>query len=515
MPERYHIDFSQMTMNTSLSTDKRIPPLYTLVKNADPSIDGKFKRRGGYTDLSTNASPNAGSVAINAVCPTILGDTGTVLANGVAITATPKLYSLALRASTWNDEGVTPTSTFPWQFAWGLNASQQQVVYLAPSSAVAGGTVYSVRHAVGTTVLLGQGANGFVTARCCAYFLNRLWVGASAKSGSVVNDLVQYSVAGDDNDFNGTGSGTLSLKPPYGLNNGMEAMAVYNGRLYFGAGASLMVLTGTTPSTFGSQFVQRVNIINGATFYPVGGFLWWVDIDGIWQFNGSTAQNIALRDMAYFFNTELTLTDKLTASMSWDESQGLIRLCFPTANVTIEYNYIHRTWAKIVYAGTRAINVIGPPCSKLLGGNVNYLLGAANTGEVFVQNDSTLTDDGNTVISSFQSGYIHLAAMSNQGTYGDDFRLVALELHVAKRSVAITYKMDWQTDTQPTAESQKTLTVAAASSDQDYPSVINANALLPTHRTGKYLSFTLTEDTAAARGDLRGMTFYFDVMKRN
>ena len=511
MPERYHIDFSQVTMNTTLANDKRIPPLYTLVQNVSTASEGSLSRRDGYENVATDTPLTAGSAAINGVTPTVIGNTGTVLANAVAVTPT-KIYFLSLRVAGWSDVTPSvPTDAVGYQYAWGLNASQVQVVYLAPSSATAGGKIFSVTHALGTTVLLGQGANGFVTARCCAYFLNRLWVGGSAKSGSVQNDLVQYSVAGDHNDFNGTGSGTLSLKPPYGLNNTMEGMAVYNGRLYFAAGASLMVLTGTTPSTFGAQFVTRVNIVAGATMIVAGGYLWWVDTDGIWQFNGAKAVNIHGRDI---LGTTIPLVDISYSSSSWDERQGIVRFFFPTSSFMLEYNYNHQTWKKQVFAGATPINVIGPPCAKLEGDSVNYLMGGTTSGKVYVSHNNTTTDDGTTPTMTLTSGAIHLAAMSNQGTYGDEFRIVALELHCKRQTSNVTYKITWQTDTQPTAESQRTLTVTGTTAT-DIPYVVNANALLPTHRTGKYLQFTLVEETASVISSLRGMTFYFDVMKRN
>ena len=461
-----HLDAIQATEHHTKFPSKIYPPNYRELRNLNLTMDGVFATRFGYENLNTNASPNAGTGQITAVAPAGMESASSVLYDGYCIggpttgSDNATIYWMGLRNDDWTSAGITTaTNTYPWQYAWGYNSARTPGVILSPVGDSGGGKIY-FGASLGTVTQLGSvsdASNLWTTGRCAEYFLNRGWIGAP----DGVNDRVYYSITGNLNNYYGIGSGYLELFPPGGAFIDLTGMCIYRNRLFFACSTTLMVLTGTTERTFGTQYVHRVNVINGATMLSSENLMFYQDLDGIWIFNGATPVNIGLLDQANIWD-DLSQLDKVQASACIDKMQGIYRIFFPAANQIWEYWYRKKRWVINVPAFTTdVIRVIGPIGPQLEGPYANYPLGAATNGRVFINHSEQKTDVGTAIIPIIKTGDLMLGLLNEKPGYEATVTDIWV-LAIPDSSTDYTVTLDMDVD--GTALTQQTKTVTSGSS---------------------------------------------------
>ena len=296
------LDFLGSSINTTISPDKRVPPAFTDLKNSELAQVGRFQKRFGISDSSTNASPDIPETAVNAVVPGLLSDLGNLVNQVLVAVGDDAFYWQFQKASAWASIGAAQTAadTYPYRVAWGFDEASDPVVYFANNESNTGPGVFAIDAINGTLTKIGSdsdGSNPWDDGDAVEYFLDKLWVGKVDAN----TDRLYWSVTGDHNDFYSDGSGFINLRNPGGGSGtaslGITALRRYRNRLYIGSASTLSVITGTTSNTFGSSFIRPQNAVAGATMFVAGDFLFFADHDGIWQFNGTTAANITRNTM--------------------------------------------------------------------------------------------------------------------------------------------------------------------------------------------------------------------------
>jgi hypothetical protein len=498
-------------MNTSQANDKLIPPVMEEVVNIETARRGRARKIYGYDDISVNASADVQLVArINAIAPITPGDLASTILGSVIVIGDGEFYGLDLLASTWSAWSiVAPGDSYPWNIAWGINASGVAVVYFARNN------VFACRN-LGTATKYGTGAP-WTIPDAVEFHLDKLFVANVTVSGTEHNDRVYWSVTGDDNDFTSSGSGFLDVRDPGGGSSnfavGITGMRVYQNRLYIAQQSSLYCLTGTTSETFGVERITDINIINGATMYVTGGFLFFVDRDGIHQFNGRTTKNIMAPSMFAKWDTLVSSPDIGSATATWDEIDGVYKVFFPNAQELWCYHYRTGQWDIRTFNSTDDVRVVGPPMNTIVGRATNFGLGSLTSGKAWHVNDQVVTDDGGTITGSVTTGNIRLAEM-NGGRPGDHARLLYIDIEAVQQDQAGVIKVDITID--GTAQATASLTGADAGGSADtFPTHYDGK---PTTRidlgsiskSGRFFQFKFSDDDANSRMDLRRVTVWYE-----
>src|SRR3990167_9275050 len=173
---------------------------------------------------------------------------------------------------------------------------------------------------------------------------------------------------------------------------------------------SLHVLTGSTSNTFGQTFLRGQNKGNGFTMWVADDRLFFCDRNGIWMFNGSTAQNIIFGKMKDRWQNLSTTGDADLATAGYDESVGIYYIYFPTKGHLWVYDYVRDRWEFDSFDQFSA-QVVGPS----LGWTPTYQywvpLGTkatgSNSGEVIQLWSGAATDMGAAIATcSFTTGHI-------------------------------------------------------------------------------------------------------------
>ena len=502
------IDFVNMTMNTTLSKDKVLPPQFVEVKNAELAESGSFRKRKGINDWTTD-NPSASNV--NAIAPLYLKTSANITVFAIADN---EVWFVTSDGGSWTQEGggnLTGSVT-PHQISWGmfLDTTLKSSLYF---SHITTGVIR-----VGDTDWLKLGGATFTQAACAEYFLNKLFVGKTVESGVTYGNRLRWSITSDDNDWTGTGSGffPVSLSGSGTVTNasGITGLRVYRDRLWIGTDTTLHVLTGTTSNTFGADYVRTQNFVNGATMYETGGFLWYVDRDGIWQFNGTTAINVVSNNMHDKWVALDDANDILKATASWDDENGIYRVFFPA--VVEEWSYYYRTgrWAIRTFNTANNIRVISPPYAHKNVKPSPYFLGTITDGKVYSYPTvvgTTLQDDGNAITASFTTGKLHLGSLAEQPESEAAITDIWVD-YVEQAAAAVTLTMDVEVD--GTSITQQTITIAdAGASDDDFPT--QQRMPLPAETlSGRYFEFKFQDATDAVRCDIRKVIIRYELENR-
>lgn len=503
---RLTIDFINMTMNTTLATDKRVPPVFTEIRNADIEVEGRFRKRHGYSNWSTNASPNAGSGSVGMVAPAILNDFFSTI---YAISGADIYYNDANRTDAWTDTSINAYSGWPYQLSWGLNASGKNVLYVAyPIQGLWG--LFNDKSAPVKYGYASDASNPWENCACGEWWLNRLWVGnVQTHAGTEYRNRLYYSVTGNDNDFYSSGSGYLSLTPPgYPY---IDALRVYRDNLYVATSGALMMITGTTEDTFGSEYIRPIRSIQRATMYVVDDFMYWADVNGIWEFDGSTAVNLTERDQVQ----EWRASRLNGATATWDEEQGIYSVYFSYPPYPIlNYHYREKRWTKNIADGSTAFRVISPPIGYwgTIKNPIAYLAGGITGGKVYLIDQNYSQDDGTAITADIETGQLPL------GGVGNEVRIKRMFLYAAKQTTQYTVKLDVVIDGgRDVTPTQLTLTIPAAASAQDFPTRYTFDTLVDSSgnetATGEYFKFKLTCDTNNVREDIRAFVIDYEVLE--
>lgn len=510
-------------MNTTLASDKRVPPIFTEIKNVDISKKGRLVKRFGISNASTNASPDIPETRINAIAPWVLGDPASPTNQFIVALGDDQFYYQVFKTSSWQTAGSAQTGadTFPWRIAWGINAALAPRVYFADKNA----GVFAIEAALGSLTKHGSdsdASNPWDDAEAVEYFLQRLWV-ANIKNGSTnLADSLYFSVAGDDNDFYSAGSGLLVIRPPGGGTSstsvGILGLRVYRNSLYVATGVSLGRITGTTEDTFGHEFIRPQRNVTGSTMYAAGDYLFYVDFDGIWQFNGSTAINLVNDpslpgNMQEKWDALSDANDIEVATATWDDGRKFYSVYFPAVAEQWFYHYETGQWMIWTYSAPNAIRVISPPCGAFNDGQqVDFALGAATNGHVYRLNKSVKQDDGVAIVASITTGHMPIAG------YGNEARITGIAVYVARQTADSTIKLDITPDGDTHINPvQLSLTATLAGSQQDFPTKYVFDS--PTDSsgneaaTGEFFQFKLTCETDNVLEDVRALEIEYEVLK--
>ena len=497
------IDFSNLGMNTTLANDKAS---FVEVKNADVSRAGSFRKRRGLEDYTSGNDIT--KTKVNAITPLYKkGRLGGSAATLVAI-ADDETWAVTTISNSWAKFGsaVTNADTYPYRIAWGITAAGNPAVYFANSTP---GVIRFDTN--GTNLVIGSGT--FTLGNSVEYFLDKLWVGGV----SGFPDRLYYSQTGDDDDWTGSNSGNIPLRTPGGGTNAqslkIQGLRVYRDRLYILSSAALHVITGKTTSTFGKQILRDANFPNGSTMWVAGEWLFWADRDGIWQFNGTTAVNIAQRDMRERWETLDDAGDVDVASGSWDDQYRYYTVFFPAAVEQWFFYYDTQQWTVMTYATTDNIRTIGPPATYA-GLNPNSpLIGAVTNGKAYITRSAT-TDDGNAITGSFKTGHVRLGELQD-GKPGDRFSIRRVDVETAEQDETGVVNLIFTID--GAAQTSKALTVTDAGATTDtFPTSYdgqNSNTIVDLSDillTGKYMQLEVTDDDANSRCDIRRIVVWYE-----
>ena len=442
--------------------------------------------------------------------------------------------------------------------AWNSNTEKNccYFIYRNPANGVF--TVKSVGNDASTVEPTIQTLN-WQSATCAEYHLNKLWVGGIrepdnpeliaaadnllvnrhnrirwSKTGSID---ANYSGVGAGNEGSWGGSGTGYLDVPVTGEHLVVGMRSFRGKLYVLTTSDLFVVTGTTSDQFGLTRLLSTPSAIGLTMWASDDYLFWADANGIHQFNGSSSKNITedTVPVAYkqkqieqynqigtgvatgygkvptaFINEKLKIYGIHWPDLSSANYSGSPNLA---GKETWLYNYKAQTFSTYVYNLESNYN------------DVNYIsdyhdtgfiwMGLSNTAEdnpvaakyTFEPSTDDTADPNGAVTTILETGDLNLASL-NGFSYEDVIKLNRVDFYaVPDSSTAITYKLDITVDN--TAQTQQTVSVAAVSgATQPQHYVVP----LPTTRAGSFFKFTITEDTASVKGDLRRVDLFYEIM---
>ena len=452
-------EFNAPTMNTTVDTTLRITPLYEMIKNLILANNGVLTKRSGIDDWSSGGNPTGAK--INAIAPQSRVANMYTQTWIYAIVDDDLVFTQG-QADTWTvvTSAITSGDTTPYRIAWGLDSNKEPTVYFANYPNFSGPGVIQVKNSGGSggnpsSTIIGSGT--FTGGNAVEFFLDKLFVGNSSAAG----DRLYWTVTGDDDDWTGSGSGFLDLRfPGAGDNansNGINGLRVYRNRLYILTGSSLHVLTGSTSGTFGTQILRQQNFGNGSTMYTAGEWLFYVDRDGIWQFNGTIAINIAQRDMRLRWEGLSDTADIDVATATWDDQYRYYSVMFPGDNEQWFYYYDTGQWCIFTYASTDEIQCVSPSI-PYAGANPNtYVLGTTTNGKVFRYPNST-DDDGNDITSVLESGHISLGGLA--GFPHSEATITDVWLDHRDQTAAITVTLDVEVDGTEATDATSAVTTA-------------------------------------------------------
>ena len=516
MPKPYVIEFDNMSENSTLASDKA---LFTEVRNIEPFYRGRFRKRTGYENLSTNATPDTSATAINAVVPMLRQPSGVLQYNLVA-GDDGTLYRSAIfqRGGAWTSLTTGMTDDYPYIQAWGTDDQAQN----NPAVFMANNGVWMANPAA-TAIKLGSssdGSNPFSTANVVEYFLERVWVADTTESAGRFRAYLRGSITDDPNDFYSSDNILLKIGGGFAAGGGIaptiKGLRVYRERMYILTEIALYVLNGITKATFGTSYIREVYDPNGATLFAVEDLLYWVDKKGVWQFDGTRARNIVMDHKASDFLALSPANDIARASATWNLISGEYIVWFPAVAQLWRYNYRRDTWQLDTPGGGDAIRCISPPTTSY-GNTANaFCLGAVTNGSVFITNDTVVTDDGSAITASFKTGHIRLGEVN--GNAGSWFVITEVDIETAQQDAAGVVKLTFTID--GTAQTTASLTVAdTEASNDDFPTFYdgkyNTNIDLGgiTLR-GRTCQVEISDDDADARCDIRRITIWYDEERR-
>lgn len=506
----YIIDCGTLTMNTTVTNDKLGGNVMLELKNVDLSQKGRFKKRYGLEDASNSGTPDVPETRINAIQPVILGDLGSTNNAFLIAFADDKIYNLRLTPAPWVDLSVTIEDTFPWQAAWGIDSAGRAVTYFAaingdePIIAVDGITGVVVKYG-----FTSDASNPWTNGKAVEFFQSKLFVGNVLEGSTSIPNKLWFSVTGDDNDFYtnlGEDSGFLIIRDSGGGTNvskGIKALRVFRDNLYIATGVALRRLIGDSAVNYGHEYIRGVNSPNGATMFASGDFLFWLDMDGIWQFNGSTARNIATQFQFGRWRT-LLRADIANATATYDDEKGRYSVYFPTKGEMWNFNYKSEQWSIDTFSSTDAINVISAPMNNLSSNAVDnvFALGTVTNGKVYRLDPDLNTDDGNAITASMTTGNIRLGREKKRFVYE------RMDIEAVKQTNAGSLKVTPTID--GVAQTQATLTILAGAPDT-FPTMYDGRGgtqidFLGMQKTGRYAQFKFEDDDIDALADIRMIT---------
>jgi hypothetical protein len=336
-------------------------------------------------------------------------------------------------------------------------------------------------------------------------------------------------------DFDGLGAGSFESPgsnymdiPTIGTHS-VVGMRSFRGNLYVLTTSDLFVITGKTTAQFGLTKILSTPSAIGPTFWASDRYLFWVDANGLHQFNGSQERNLSEKHMPVAFKalnvegysiTGVGVAGRLPTAFI-NEKLKIYGVHFPYVSsdvpgkVTWLYNYDRDTITTYTYdyleAGTSDITYVSDyhDNGSIWVGTSNAASDAAVAGGgkyVFEPVIADPQDWGSKAITTIlETGDINLAA--EQGlSYEDAAILHRIDLYcVPDPDVDVTYQLDLTVDNETTAS--QTVTVDKGSDTQ--PTL--AMMPLPALKTGSFFKFKITEATNGARGDLRKVDIFYDI----
>ena len=334
-------------------------------------------------------------------------------------------------------------------------------------------------------------------------------------------------------DFDGLGAGSFEhpgsnyMDVPTVGTHTVVGMRSFRGRIYVLTTSDLFVVTGTTSAQYGLTQLFSTPSAIGQTMWASDRYLFWVDANGMHQFNGSQERNLTEKEKPVGFKAlnvnkyDISGEDeggRLPTGFI-NEKLKIYGVHFPyTANtpgkVTWLYNYERESIT--TYAYDYPTNVEDITYVSDYHDNGSIWAGTSNAasnsaaaygGKYSFQPVAADPQDwgANPVSMVLETGDLNLAAL-NGLSYEDAVVIHRIDLYVVPDpDTSVTYKMDMVVDNATTA--QQTVAVAGASDTQ--PSL--AMMPLPELKTGSFFKFTFTEDTASARAELRKVDIFYDI----
>ena len=338
--------------------------------------------------------------------------------------------------------------------------------------------------------------------------------------------------------YDGLGAGSFEspgssfLEVPTVGDHRVVGMRTYRGRLYVLTSSDLFVVTGSTTAQFGMTQLFSTPGAIGATLWATDRYLFWVDGNGIHQFNGSQEKNLSEEVDPISFKAlnvdQYDLAgdgiDSRMPTAFVNEKLKIYGVHFPFTNntpgkVTWLCDYARGTISQYKYAYKTNISDITYVSAYNDNGSVwmGTSNAASNTAETSaskyyfepVDNSANAkkNDWGTEAVSTvLETGDINFAMMQGL-SYEDAAALHRIDLYVVPDSATdLVYKLDMVVDND-SSSAQQTVTVSAGSSTQP----VLAMMPLPPLRTGSFFKFTITEETSDGRGDLRRVDIFYDI----
>ena len=515
MPKPYVIDFSGATLNDFKANDKLLPNEFVEFKNVLPNRQGRMVKRNGFTDLTSGTQlPSAEVLFIEPIVSVDLGDT----AEKELIAYASSMRWLGDTNDDWTAviSGPTVASNAIFNFANGLSTNTVPSLYVATTT----NGLYEIEgQGTPSATKIGSSSdasNPFDDASAVEYFLDKLWAG-NVDSDS---DRLYWSVTGDTNDFYSSGSGFIDMRTGGSGTlsgfNGIRGLRVYKNRLYIGTQDFLHVLTGNTSATFGQTRVTRVNNIIGRTMRQVGPWMFFVDKDGVWQFNG--LNKIIVSEVLLNKWKDLSFeNDILRCSATWDESLGYYAVFFPAVQEIWFYYYRTQQWVIWDTADGLGWNAVSSPITDSSNQDINFAIGSATSGKARGYSESTYRDDGSSSIITAvaKTGHVRLGEVN--GTIGSRFTISHVDIETADQDAAGEITLTFTID--GTAQTAATLATAdAGASKNTFPTAYDGDTnvridLGSMQMTGRYMQLEISDDDGNSGCDIRRITIWYNENK--
>ena len=501
------LNFFGATEYQGATPGKIAPPAFKNLRNVEITKKGSLKTRRGFANWSVHATPDPGNAwathAVSCIDPSQFIDIVAVSFRG-----TGNVYYEHFPSGAW--QVLTTMAQLPgYMYARGYDPSGNVVLYLVNGY---GGKLVSVRYGTGTTRDIGYDSGAFTSALGCAWFLDRLWVLGANSAGTL-----KGSAVGNDISYSASDSVSLNLRQDtsairYGN------MAVYQNRLYCALGSELLVVTGETAASFGIEKICTVQGMIVSTLMTAGPYLFWVDLSGVWRYDGGYPVNVGLSMIDQWEDHDIS-KDLYGCTTSVDPTAGIYSILFPDSWLASgsgngkrwNYYYNMNIWTVDTFPANK-VSVLGTsfPYYGLFNKGAGLLGGMA--GEVFVESSATLTDDGTTITSSIRTGEINLASFANPSEPSANAVVKRILIDAIPQSAG-SYTITMTMTIDGTAQTAQTLTISAGSTtDTPRRSIIS----LPTHVSGTYHRFTITisDSNGLVRGELVNVIIQFETKSK-